>query len=254
MVQFRYNFGKSRSSAMLPSSQFLFAPFRLDPGNACLWRGTQMLALRPKAFAVLQCLVAHAGQLVTKDTLLKAVWPDIAVSDAVLKVCIDEIRKVLGDPVRAPQFIATVHRRGYRFIAPVTVTDAPAADHRPVPLVGRTVELAHLHTWLAQARRGTRQMVFVTGEAGIGKPALVETFLDQAKAEPHLWVALGQCAAHYGAGEAYMPVLEALSRLCRTPGCERLIVLLRQQAPTWLMQMPWLLSAADREALQRELL
>jgi predicted ATPase len=66
------------------------------------------------------------------------------------------------------------------------------------------------------------------------KPCLIATFLLRSK--------------------AYMPVLEALGRLCRTPGCERLIMLLRQQAPTWLMQMPWLLSAADREALQRELL
>lgn len=238
---------------MSPPSQFCFAPFRLDPGNACLWHGVQMLALRPKAFAVLHYLVAHAGQLVTKDALLEAVWPDTTVSDAVLKVCIAEIRKVLGDTGRAPQCIATVHRRGYRFIAPVTTTEASVADHRSVPMVGRGMELAHCHTWLLQAWRGARQMVFVTGETGIGKTALVEAFLAQVTAEPHLWVTHGQCVEHYGVGEPYMPVLEALGRLCRGSEGERVQQLLWQYAPTWLAQMPWLLDPAARDSLQREI-
>src|SRR6478672_3678829 len=97
-----------------------FPPFRLDPGDGCLWRGTKAIRLTPKAFAVLQCLAERHGQLVAKDVLLDSVWPGTAVGDAVLKVCVREIRKALGDRVSAPRFVATVHRRGYRFIAGVT--------------------------------------------------------------------------------------------------------------------------------------
>ena len=66
-------------------------------------------------------------------------------------------------------------------------------------------------------------------------------------------LASGQCVEHYGLGEPYLPVLEALGQLCRGPAGARLGSLLRQQAPTWLVQMPWLLTAADRDHLQQEL-
>ena len=100
-----------------------FPPFRLDPDNASLWRGTTEVRLTPKAFAVLHYLVERHGQLVTKDALLERVWPKTVVGDAVLKVCVREIRKAIGDQVGAPRFVATVHRRGYRFIADVTDVD-----------------------------------------------------------------------------------------------------------------------------------
>src|SRR5918996_1919615 len=61
---------------MSPTGLWIFEPFRVDPANACLWRGDQMILLRPKVFAVLALLVAHAGQLVTKEALFKAVWPE----------------------------------------------------------------------------------------------------------------------------------------------------------------------------------
>ena len=104
----------------MSSPQWCFADFRLDPDNACLWRGPQAMALTPKAFDVLHYLVTHPDRLVTKDTLLDAVWPELAISDAVVRVAIGELRRVLGDTAQAPRFIATVHRRGYRFVAPVT--------------------------------------------------------------------------------------------------------------------------------------
>ncbi len=104
---------------MTVEPSILFPPFHLDPVNAQLWRGTQALELRPKSFAVLQYLLEHSGQLVTKEELLNAVWPGTYVSEALVKDSILEIRKVLGDDPRAPQFIETVHRRGYRFIAAV---------------------------------------------------------------------------------------------------------------------------------------
>jgi class 3 adenylate cyclase len=114
--------------------QWCFADFRLDPDNACLWRGMQPIALTPKAFDVLHYLVTHPDRLVTKDTLLDAVWPETAVSDVVVRVAIGEVRRVLGDTVQAPRFIATVHRRGYRFVAPVAEhTEEVPGPAGPVP-------------------------------------------------------------------------------------------------------------------------
>src|SRR2546425_11003151 len=102
---------------MTGETPVVFAGFRLDSGNACLWHGEQAIKLKPKAFDVLRYLVEQAGQLVTKDALWQAVWPDVTVSDAVLTVCVREIRQALGDDAKTPRFIETVHRRGYRFIA-----------------------------------------------------------------------------------------------------------------------------------------
>src|SRR5262245_1118702 len=104
---------------------FLFPPFRLDVRSEQLWHGAQALALRPKTFAVLQHLVAQAGQVVTQDALLDAVWGPTAVSETVVRRSVRELRTILGDTAQHPQFIQTVHRRGYRFIAPVTITDTP---------------------------------------------------------------------------------------------------------------------------------
>jgi class 3 adenylate cyclase/tetratricopeptide (TPR) repeat protein len=93
-----------------------FDQFILDPPNTCLWRGTHQLTLRPKDFAVLHYLVKHAERLVPKTELLEAVWPETHVGDGVLKSCIKRIRRVLGDDPKAPRFIETRHRQGYRFI------------------------------------------------------------------------------------------------------------------------------------------
>jgi DNA-binding winged helix-turn-helix (wHTH) protein len=119
------------------AAQWHFGAFRLDPAHACLWRGEDALVLPPKPFAVLQYLVTHADRLVTKAELLDAVWPETAISDAVLRVAIGTVRKVLDDPAPRPRYIATVPRRGYRFLAPVAVTHASVrcAPGRPLPWV-----------------------------------------------------------------------------------------------------------------------
>ena len=252
-----------------------FRCFHFDPISERLWRGTQAISLRPKTFAVLRFLIEHAGQLVTKEELLDAVWPDTSVSDVVPIVCVRELRQALGDQADAPHFIETVPRRGYRFIAPVAAASpvqslkskvqgpksrlrTSAASLRSqassLSLVGREAELARLQDCFEKARRGERQVVFVSGEVGIGKTAVVEAFLARATDSQHLWVGRGQCLEHYGAGEAYMPVLDALGRLCRGPGGERLVEVLARLAPTWLAQMPSLVSAADLEGLQRKIL
>ena len=94
----------------------------------------------------------------------------------------------------------------------------------------------------------------MTGEPGIGKTGVVEAFLERVASDPRVWIAQGQCVETYGTREPYLSVLDALGRLCRESGGDWLVTLLRRHAPTWLVQMPWLLDAGDREALQQELL
>ena len=122
-----------------------------------------------------------------------------------------------------------------------------------VPLLARDGELRHLRQGLAKALDATRQVVFVTGEPGIGKTALVEAFIGHvALADPAVRIGRGQCLKHRGPGEAYLPILEALDRLCRVPASgDEVIRLLDRHAPTWLAQMPGLLEPAALEALER---
>src|SRR5262249_52379470 len=152
-------------------------------------------------------------------------WLDTTVSNGALMVCMNELRTALGDAVQAPQYIETVPRRGYRWIGPsLTVAQPPSAAPRlphaarGAPLVvGRGGVGAQLPAWMVQAQQGTRQVGFLTGPAGIGKTTVIDAFMAQVAREPNLWLVRGQCIDHYGAGEAYLPVLEALGQLCRGP-------------------------------------
>jgi len=98
--------------------------FQLDTGQ--LWHRGHEVRLTPKAADVLKVLVARAGSPVSKGDLFASVWPDVAVTDDALTTCIQELRRVLSDDARHPQFIETRHRRGYQFIAAVSREDAAA--------------------------------------------------------------------------------------------------------------------------------
>jgi DNA-binding winged helix-turn-helix (wHTH) protein len=99
---------------------FEFLHFRLDIANRLLWHNGQKVSLRPKSFALLWYLVAHHSKLVTRDDLLKAVWPDQRVGDSVLKVAISELRRVLSDNPDSPTYLTGTIEHGYRFNAEVT--------------------------------------------------------------------------------------------------------------------------------------
>ena len=167
-------------------------------------------------------------------------------------------RTGFGDEAKIPRFIETVHGSGYRFVAKVTSAAPKVATRQPPVLVrapkpivfGRAEELARLQSWYSRVLEGQRRVVFVTGEAGIGKTTFVQTFLDSVQQQGTALVGCGQCVEQCGGGEPYMPVLEALSRLGREPGGERVVGLLDRFAPTWLAQMPELLAPAERGRLQ----
>ncbi|SFL92019.1 AAA family ATPase [Variovorax sp. OV329] len=237
-----------------------FGPFELDEANARLSREGRALAVAPRPFAVLCCLARRPGQLVTKDALLDAVWGHHWVSESVLKTTISDLRTILGDDARQPRFIETAARRGYRFIGAQSASapaDAmpPSAGTPVVPacdagsgFVGREQELRELHAAWLRAQSGQRQLLWLSGEAGIGKSTLLEQFAGEARPPMK---AHGQCVEQRGAGEPYLPVLEALAGLCRAD--PSLAAVLREVAPTWYTQLPWLVGEDEREALRREL-
>jgi predicted ATPase len=93
-------------------------------------------------------------------------------------------------------------------------------------MVGRATELAQLNDWFEQARSGARRVIFVSGDPGIGKTTLTRAFADSLASDRAIRIGRGQCADQYGAGEPHLPILEALTRLCREPGGEKLVEIL----------------------------
>jgi predicted ATPase len=165
-----------------------------------------------------------------------------------------ELRKVLNDDAGKPRFILTLPKRGYRFVAPVkdwsgadwsktdsaglhevevSATPVATLDNSRAPtLVDRVEELARLKAQFDLSAGGQRRVVFVTGEAGIGKTALVDAFFRRLVSSAS--VARGQCVEGFGGKEEYYPVMEALGQLCASPDGERACRILARIAPVWL--------------------
>jgi predicted ATPase/DNA-binding winged helix-turn-helix (wHTH) protein len=248
-------------------AQYAFADCILDTQSYALRRAGTQYPLRPKVFQVLRYFVQHHDQVISKQELAEQLWPGQYICDAVVENTIMAVRRAVGDSGRTQGIIQTLPGYGYRFIAAVTVADEaltpgrtaaepqrPAragVGHLPSLVVGREAEFTQLYQWYTTALARKRQVGFIRGEAGIGKTTLVEAFVARVTAEEAVWVGHGQCIEQYGAGEAYLPVLEALGRLCRGTDGAHFLTLLRQHAPSWLLQMPTLLPAAEREELQR---
>lgn len=244
-----------------------FGAFELDEANALLLRDARAVALAPTPFGLLCALLRHRGTLLTKHALLDEVWGHRFVSHSVLKGAVSDIRTVLGDDSQNPRFIETVPRRGYRFVAAITDLSGPSSkpNIRPaeppaisprspeegspnVSFVGRAKELESLRRAWERVSKGSRVVFWITGEPGIGKTTLIDRFVAGLG---ETTCARGHCVQHYGSGEPYLPVLEALAQLCRTDTA--VPALLRAVAPTWLLQLPWVSTTEEREALLREL-
>ena len=194
-----------------------FGSFRLEVNERRLLRNKQPVVLRAKVFDTLVALVANHGRLVTKDTLMRAVWPDAVVEEGNLAHNVTVLRKALGDRDSGQLHVETVPGKGYRFVAnvrlvvdqdSVALKATPESDDSPSAatpweerleaaraalvrkcaagaggrtfnrhVVGRTRELAELVSGLESACSGQAQVFCVTGEPGIGKSTLVEQFL-----------------------------------------------------------------------------
>jgi DNA-binding winged helix-turn-helix (wHTH) protein/tetratricopeptide (TPR) repeat protein len=260
---------------------YAFEGYEVDTQLYELRRDGERVPLEPQVFDVLLYLLRNRDRVVTREELLENVWPDRIVTESSLSSRLMAARKAVGDTGRDQRVIRTIHGRGFRFVAVVDEREH-AAEERPLPtarrhttqtsqgekahgitfdpsgqdtpIVGRESEAGRLRGYWDQALAGTRQVVFVTGEAGLGKTTLVRAFLRETAAAVPLRAGWGQCLEQSGSGEPYMPVLEALGRVCRAPGGEEVVALLARCAPTWLAQMPWLVAPGEREDFQARLL
>ena len=98
---------------------YMFGPFRIDPTERVLRSNGDIVPLTPKVFEMLLALVESSGRVVQKKELLDRIWPGVFVEEANLNVNMSILRRVLGDDSRKRQYIETISKRGYRFIAPV---------------------------------------------------------------------------------------------------------------------------------------
>ena len=119
---------------------FRFEAFTLDLERLCLDGPSGQVELRRKSFEVLRYLVEHTGRVVTKEELIKAVWPDVTVSDELLTQCISEVRRALGE--ESHRIIKTVPRRGYLFGVPISAGDVIAVQPSQAPEVSTGVVAA----------------------------------------------------------------------------------------------------------------
>ncbi len=129
-----------------------FRSFRLDTENQCLWRGEERVPMPPKAYDVLRHFVENPGRLITQDEILEKLWTDTYVNPEVLRKYILDIRKILGDRRNKPEFIETVTKRGYRFIAHVVdesatePPDSPTSHAKQEHLTDENVERETAHS------------------------------------------------------------------------------------------------------------
>lgn len=245
---------------------YAFDEYELDTALFELRCDGSPVALEPQVFSVLAYLVEHHDRVVTKTELFDHVWGDRFISEAALTSRLMAARKALRDSGQEQRYIKTIHGRGYRFVGNVVIP-AVASPQRPAPqpdakpslaasalrtAPGRERELTHLRECLDAARAGVRSLVFVTGEAGLGKSTLIDAFLSSLS-PADARIAVGNCVEQRGVGEPYMPAIEALSRLVAA-GDPLVLRTLVRRAPTWLLQTPWLLSDAEIAELRERAL
>ncbi len=230
-----------------------FACFQLDTQNECLWRNGERIPLTPKPFAVLRYLVENPQRLVTHDELLEALWPETYVQPQVLRTYVLELRKMLGDDAGNARFIETVPKRGYRFIAALAESSQSVAGFEqkagappPSGLVGRGAEMGEFHRAMADVLRGDRQVLFVTGEVGIGKTSIVDAFCRQFSTDGQARMARGQSVEGFGGKEPYYPVMEALTQLCTESGDGKSLRILQQKAPNWHAKLAVVMTSEAR--------
>ena len=124
----------------MPERTLTFGRYRLEPQGG-LMSGARNVHLTPKALALLSYIANRPGEVVTKEQLFGAVWPEVNVGDAALVTCIQELRRALKDDARRPRYIETLHRRGYRFVGKLSEAPSPAANDFGVDNQARALPL-----------------------------------------------------------------------------------------------------------------
>jgi DNA-binding winged helix-turn-helix (wHTH) protein len=207
---------------------YAFGSFRLQTVTQILCHEGEEFRLQPKVYRLLLYFLQHAGRLISREELFGAVWQGRIVEDTALRLAVNSLRKALHDESKNPRYILTTCKCGYRFLPEVTVeaknqqsaltTQTLGFHYQPKTCCADTeqtqdVELAQLHVAFEQATDGKRNLVFLNGERGIGKTALLERFLANIRLT-NFGVLRARCVSLDCADEPFLPLLEALELRC----------------------------------------
>ena len=192
--------------------------FSIDRANQLLWKGDTPTKVPPKVFQLLLYLRDNPGRIVEYDELLDAVWPREFVQPEILKTYVKTIRRLLEDDAHAPHFIETRARCGYTFIGQLP-DRCERSSPAPSRLIGRDDALAALQGALRAAEGGQRRVMFVVGEAGIGKTRLIDELLARA-APSDASVLRVDCAQAQYSAHGFSAVRELSHQLARRHGGE----------------------------------
>ena len=244
----------SRDGPDASAGTIAFGPFRLAPGARRLDRGGKAVHIGGRALDILIALAAQPGRVVSKARLAEAAWPGMVVEEANLRFQIGVLRKTLDDDLAEGSFITTVAGRGYCLSAataqqPVAraTDELRLADGASYALVGRDAEKAELANQLSRAAAGEARLVFVTGEAGIGKSALTARVVQTAAAAGATAV-IGRCLPSNAETDAYYPVLDVLTQLADV--LDDFTATISKAAPAWAVQLPVLAGRTTRRPEQ----
>jgi DNA-binding winged helix-turn-helix (wHTH) protein len=238
-------------------SIYEFDDFRVDTGQFLLCRTGFSSPITPTVFRILVLLLEHAGEVVTKEQLVKHIWPDSFVEEGNLNRNVSTLRKALGEKPSDHRYIETVPKLGYRFSAPVrslpyrgscsTARKRPAA---PVEhIVGRDNERQQLRSAFELASHGHGSVIGIAGDVGLGKTALVDTFLqDLAQDGQSFQLARSRCSESLIEHEPFMPWIEGLSGLDSSTK-----QVMKTTAPSWYREVSHTGAGVPRR-MKRELL
>jgi DNA-binding winged helix-turn-helix (wHTH) protein len=235
----------------VPGRVVRFGGFELDVKAGELRRQGRSVRLQDKPLQLLVFLLGKpTSELVTREEIQEHIWGTSRFLDFEdsLNQAVRKLREALRDSATSPRFLETIPRRGYRLLVPIDV-ELPAASSPPAGTgllcaakpqgiaVGRRCELSKLNTVLQAAKEYGGRLFCISGEPGIGKTTLVDTFLGQLVPSLNCHIARGQCSERLSGAEAYLPILEGLESLTRGPRAENVKNILLDVAPSWYVQM-----------------